>query len=266
MFQNASWQNTFPATPSTSQEGTRLTAHATAHTKGAWTTLLTTAYDTYGFDMGCSGSVSAATQTDMMLDLAWGPNQENIIVREWPCGWRGLIAVGLIMQYFPIFIPKGELVSARIQSLITVDTVDVIFNSREGGSGEPPPLFSICDPYGTVVASSQGTSHTPGNTGTESTAANIGSTLSTDYGAVMLNVHGALTQTVVSNLTYHWELVIGSLTICEWITNSTTNESIMPCVPAVPFFKSLPAGAQLKVRAECSGTAQPQDVAFFCFR
>jgi hypothetical protein len=226
---------------------------------------MTTTYDVYGFWIATNGTNAATTQTDMMLDIAIGPNQENIIVPEFLCGWRQAVNAANSPIFFPIFIPKGTLVSGRIQALITVDTADVLMFANGGASAIPGPLFSGCDAYGTSILASQGTSHTPGNSGAESTAADIGSTTSKHYGAVMLGIGGTLADTNTTTAQYHWELQIGSGTICEWWAGTNGNEYTLGPLPPVPFQVSIPSGTQLQVRAECSTTAEAQDVAFYCF-
>lgn len=266
-FQTTAWQNNFSATPSLTQWGTRLTAHATPHSKGTWATLATATYDVYGFWLGVNGSVASATRTDMMLDIGIGTagSPENIIVPEYLCGWRAVPATGGYYVYFPIFIPRGSVIQGRIQALITVDVLDVQIVLNGGGSAMPGPLFSGCDAYGTDIASSIGTSHTPGNTGAESTQASIGSTTTKHYGAVLLGLGGTLAQTTTTNIAYHWELRIGSVTVAEWFAETHTTEAQNGPWPPCPFLCSVPSGTQLQVRAEASGTALAQDVAFYCF-
>jgi hypothetical protein len=263
-FQNAIWQSNLAASPSTAW-GTRLTAHANPHEKGTYATLMTTTYDVYGFWLAAGGTNAAGTQTDMLLDIAIGGSQETVIVPEFLCGWRNTPNAAISPIYFPIFIPKGTLVSGRIQALITADTCDVLMFANGGASAMPGPLFSGCDAYGTSTAASQGTSHTPGNSGAESVAANIGSTTSKHYGAVMLGIGGTLADTNAGTAQYHWELQIGGGTICEWWSNMNGGEFTLGPIPPAPFQVSIPSGTQLQVRAECSGTAEAQDVAFYCF-
>lgn len=259
----ATWQSNLPATPLAGLPMT-LTAHATPHEKGAWVTLVSSAtYDSFGFWIVVAGSSTNATRTDMMLDVAIGPNQENIIVPEWLCGWRGNIAASPMGLYFPIFIPKGSQVSARIQALITIDAVTCLFMLNGGLSGQSGPIFRGCDALGTVPASSIGTSHTPGNTGAESTAADIGSPTTKHYGAISLMVQGTMSNTNMTAIGYHWELVIGGQTICEWYTRCDGTEATLGPFPPTPFYTSIPSGTQLQIRAEASGTAQAQDVAFY---
>jgi hypothetical protein len=263
-FQQAIWQTNLPATPATTW-GTQLTAHATPHDKGAYATLMTATYDVYGFWLGIAATSSSGAQTDMLLDVALGASQENVIIPEFLCGWRGSVAAGPPMHYFPIFIPRGTLVSGRIQALITIDTAQVLMFANGGASALPGPLFSGCDAYGTSTAASQGTSHTPGNSGAESTAADIGTTAAKHYGAVMLGVGGTLADVTSGDLSYHWELQIGAVTVAEWVTRTTSAEVTLGPFPLCPFHVSIPAGTQLQVRAECSSTAEAQDVAFYCF-
>ncbi len=265
-FHQAEWQNNLTATPDTTQWGTRLTAHATPHSKGAYATLMTTTYDVYGFWVGVSGTATTATDTDMLLDIATGAAQENIIVPEFLCGGRGPAASAApvaLFQWFPIFIPRGTIVSGRIQALITVDIADVLMIANGGASAMPGPLFSGCDAYGTTVASSSGTSHTPGNTGAESTAANVGGTATRDYGAVALG-HG-IAGTAMNTLAYHFEIQLGAVTLCEYYTGVNSLETVLGPFPPAPFHASIPFGSQLQIRGECSGIAQAQDIAFYCF-
>lgn len=256
-----------PATPSTSTFGTRLTASATAHAKGSYSQLVaSTAYDVHGLTLVIAGSGVSATRTDMMLDLAiGGAGSEVVILPELLCGWRSAPGAGPQDIFLPFFIPKGTRIAARLQSLISSDVVDVQVHLEYGCGIPVRPLFRRADAYGTTAASSTGTSHTPGNSGTESTAADVGSTLARDYGAVFFQVQGTLGTTSMTAIAYHWELRIGGATIAEWYSCSATTELVSGPFPDHPLVRNLPAGTQLQVRAEASGTAQAHDVAFYCF-
>jgi hypothetical protein len=200
----------------------------------------------------------------MLMDIAIGASQQNVIVPQLQVGWALNVASGGgRLCWIPIFIPKGVAISARIQALIASDTVSAGVWLNSGNSGLPGPLFAGCDAYGVVGASSGGTSHTPGNSGAESTAANIGSVTSKHYGAVMLSVNG--TATTTTGVAYHWELMIGGVTRAEWYTVNTTSEAVIGPMPPGPIPVSIPAGTQLQIQGECSGTAQAQEVAFHCF-
>jgi len=262
--QNAVWENNFTATPSATSIGTLLTAHATPHSKGAYAALIAaTTYDSYGFWLRAAATFASSAISDMLIDIAIGASQENVIVPTFPIGWSAAANLGANRWWFPIFIPKGSAISARIQALIADATarVDIVLNG--GTSCMPGPLFAGCDAYGIDEANSRGTIHTPGNTGSESEDANIGAVLAKHYGAVIIGVSGSSTSTSASG--YHWELTIGGITICEWYSCNYISETVHGPFPPAPFFASLPAGTQLQVQAEASSTAQDHYISFHCF-
>jgi hypothetical protein len=261
-----SWASNLVATPSTTNFATRLTANATPHAKGTYSQIVaSTAYDVHGMFVTFAGSTSSATRTDQMMDIAIGSATETVILPEFLTGWRAAQSTGPQTVFFPFFIPKGTRIAARLQSLIASDTLDVMFTLVYGSGPKPERLYTRADAYGTTAASSNGTSHTPGNSGAESTAASIGGTLSKNYCAVMLQVQGSLATTTMTNIAYHWELQIGNVTKAEWYTVSHTTEQVNGPYPNQPIHMRLPSGTQLQIRAEASGTAIAHDVAYYCF-
>lgn len=258
------WLNNLTATPSSTNNGTRITASGSTNTKGSYSTLTTATQDVFGFWLVINGTGTAATRTDMLLDIAI---DSDIIMPDLLVGWRGTMTAGPYCVYLPFYIPDGSVIRARCAAAIASDTVDVVIFLNQGFSraNVMGPLFTKADAYGITSASSQGTAHTPGNSGSESTAANIGSTLSRNYGAVMLGVGGSTGTTTMTSIAYHWELQISSTTICEWIHTSFTTEIVYGPYPSAPFYTSLPSGSQLQIRGEGSGTSIAHDVAFYCF-
>lgn len=265
IYQGGNWQTNLSATPSTSSPGTTVTASSTIHTKGNYTQLISsTTYDWYGFWLQTINTYVASSATDLLLDIAIGAaSSEQIILPNWMAGWGPTASGGARTIFVPIFIPRGTRIAARCQALITSDTVNVLVAGCVGNSGLPIPLFSNCDAYGIDTATSSGTSHTAGNTGVESTDANVGSTTSRPYGAVLLGV--ASQSSTTTAIAYHWELTIGGTTHAEWYAANTTSELVYGPFPPCPIPVSIPASIQLQVQGEASGTAQDQDVAFYCF-
>ncbi len=254
------------ATPNITTPGIRLTANATPHSKGAYGVLSASVpHDVYGITLTLAGSVASATLTHMMLDLAIGAGgSEVVIFPEYLCGFRGTMITGPQTIYLPFFIPKGTRVAARIQAVLADDTLDVMCFFHTARSRLAGPLFRRADAYGTDIATSRGTAHTPGNSGSESTDANIGSTLSRSYRAVMLGINGTTGTTTMTAIAYHWELTVGGVTLGEWYTRSHTTEEVKGPYPEGPNYVNLPVGAQLQVQAEGSGTSLAHDVAFYC--
>jgi hypothetical protein len=264
-YQGGNWQSNLTATPNTTSPGTTVTASSTIHTKGSYTQLIaSTTYDWHGFWLYACNTNVAGSATDLLLDIAiGGAGSEQIILPDWMAGWSAASNAGSRALFVPIFIPRGTRIAGRCQALIASDTVSVLLFGVPGNSGLPTPLFSNCDTYGIDAATSSGTSHTPGNSGAESTAANVGGTTSRIYGAVMLGV--ASQSATTTAIAYHWELMVGGVTLAEWYTNNTTSELVHGPWPPCPSRVSIPGSTQLQVRGEASGTAQAQDLAFYCF-
>lgn len=264
-YQGGNWQTNLSATPSTSAPGTTVTASSTIHTKGSYTQLISsTTYDWHGFWLNVSGAASNGFATDILLDIAVGAaSSEQIILPDFMVGWCQTVQSGGRGWFIPLAIPKGTRISARTQASISSDIVQVFISGNSGTSGLPRPVFSGCDAYGIDAATSSGTSHTAGGTGVESTDENVGSTTSRPYGAVLIGV--ASQSSTTTSIAYHWELTIGGVTQAEWYAANTTAEVVWGPWPPTPVLVSVPSGTQLQVRAEASGTAQAQDVAFYCF-
>jgi hypothetical protein len=257
-------ENHFAATPVTTP-GTSIVAHADIHTKGSWTELIAaTAYNAYGFWLYIAETATSGAATDALLDIGIGSaGNEVIIVPDMIAGYR-TTGNGTIV-FIPIFIPRGTRIAARCQALITADTVavHVVLQSGLAGPGSQS-MFVGCDAYGITAAASQGTAHTPGNTGTESADANIGSATSRSYGAVLLVVQSE-GDTNQSTVGLHWELTIGGVTIAEWFYRTSTTEATTGPIPAGPVRVNIPAATQLQVQAESSGAGVVYDVALYCF-
>ncbi len=262
----AAWQHNLDATPSATVPGTSVAASSSIHTKNATYTQLiaATTYDSYGFWLLLCTSQSAGADTSMLFDLAIGASTaEVVILPNMMCGFRTAVNSGVVVQFIPLFIPKGSRVSGNLQALIASDTIDCTIWLNGGGSNLQGPIFTGCDAYGVDLTDSGGTTHTPGNTGAESTDANVGVTLTRNYGGVMLGL-GFSGITMASN-GYHWELTDGTTTMCEWYSGHTTSETIQGPFPATPFLIPLALGTQLQIQAEATGTADAHDVAFYCF-
>lgn len=262
---NAGWTNNFVATPSTSTF-TTVTASATPHTKGAYSTLIaSTPHDSYGFWIAVYANQTAATDTSVLVDIALGAaaSEVDIISNYLAAARPSTIANGgPYWVRIPLFIPAGARVSARIQALIVSETLAVGISTISGRSQVNGPIFTACDTYGANTADSGGTSHTPGNTGAESTDATIG-TATRDYGAILLAL--GTTLTTINNLAYHWELTDGTTTLAEWVSYTHTAEAIIGPYPAEPIGVRIASGTAMQIQAECSGTGEAFDVALHGF-
>lgn len=268
----AAWQHNLPATPSSSAPGTTVTGSGSANTKGSYSSLIDPV--TYTSTMLCllvKGTAAATTRTDALLDIAIGPSgggSEQIILPDLLVGWRAADndCVGGIS--IPFLIPRGVRVSARAQGVQVSKTVDVICYLMGGTGAGAWPTFSGCDAYGiTSSGASNGTSITPGASGTEGSWTNVGSTTSRIYRGLMLVMQGNLADTSLTNDMYHFEVGVSSGTeiFGEWWAQGTTAEDAYT-FPSMPLWRAIPSGVQLQVRAESgSATVEPHDVGLYLF-
>lgn len=255
-------QDNFAGTPSSTTPGTLVTAHATIHTKGNYSELFSaTTLDTHLLSLMMVNTATAATATDMLLDIAIGPAaSEQPIISNLLVGWSANTAGTYKELHLPIYIPRGTRVSARCQALISADTIHVAAMLYQGASRPPWGLYTACDAIGVSTAASRGTGHTAGNTGAYSSYANIGSTTARNYKAIFAMF--SPTSTATGALIFHFDLGIGSATLARWYVTKTSGEDAR-YFPSFPFLCDIPEGTQLQTRGECSGTAESIDLAFY---
>jgi hypothetical protein len=267
MAQTASqaiWQSNLAATPGSGMSGTLITGHASQHTKGSYSQLIaSTTYDSHGFWLSVTDTVLSGSDTSLLLDIGIGASgSEVVLAPNLMAGFRPATGAGYL-AFLPLFIPRATRVAARLQGIIGGDTANVAVFLNGGSSHPRTQIYKGCDAYGIDISDSGGTAHTAGNTSSESTDANVGTTLSRDYRAVMLGT--GFSGAAANARAYHWELTDGTNTLCEWFDFINASEAIFGPFPFAPFEIPLASGTQLQIQGECSGVADARDVAFYCF-
>jgi hypothetical protein len=160
---------------------------------------------------------------------------------------------------FPVRIPAGSQVAARAHGAAAVSGRVAIH--AYGQNANPGSWWAGQRVTSIGVSGSDGTSHTPGDSGAYSSWTNFGSTLSEDCGALVFAIGSD--NATQSALTYLFEFGVGGQRIGPPIWVATNTVEVMTVAPTEPIFRSLPAGTQLQVRASCSGTAQVMRVAAY---
>ncbi len=152
------WLPNSAATDSSFQTaGTTITAHATPHTKGSWVQLVaSTPFDVTLLGVGGSANHGSNTDTSQLLDIGIGAT-EVVLIDNIPTGYSTLDRLGGQQAWFPIHIPSGTKISARMQATITVDTVDIQLFMYGKSSWTSVPVFQSIDTLGALTASSHGT-------------------------------------------------------------------------------------------------------------
>jgi hypothetical protein len=201
--------------------------------------------------MGVTGAVQGG-----LLDVGYGvaggsdPGSDVNLVPDWDVGWTGTAGASKpffpAMAFWPIFIPAGSKVWARLAASTLSDTCRVAVVLQKA-----PPFGAYMAPraiaYGEVSASSRGTVITSG-AAVYGTAVSLGST-TRDHRLWQIGLDGG-TDTTLANLgMFLVRLHIGSGTtgiIGEWMFNiDTTTEMIGGPFPPVPVYKPVPSGTEI---------------------
>ena len=150
-----------------SEFGTVVTAAGSANTKGSYSTLIaSTAYDAYGIMIEFYNTAVASTATSQLTDIALGAaSSERVVIPNLFSGNAGT-SIGAQNAgnafFFPLFIPAGSRISARMQSLIASDTVNVKVTLFQWPINGVPTIERVTA-YGVDTGDSGGVAHTPGS-------------------------------------------------------------------------------------------------------
>ena len=137
--------------------GTTVTAHATPHTQGSWVELVaSTPFDVTMIGVGGSITHSSGSDTSQLTDIGIGAT-EVVLIDNIPTGYSTLNVLAGEIAWFPVEIPSGTKISARMQALITVDVVDIRLFMYGKSSWASVPTFQSVDTIGALTASSHGT-------------------------------------------------------------------------------------------------------------
>ena len=138
-------------------DGTVITADSTSHVKGAWAEIdASVGFDVMYFQVGGDDTHINNNDTGQLMDIGVGSEgNEKVLVANIPTGYSA--CGGRSPAGFPVFIPKGTRISARIQATIASDVLEVILYLR-GGRSWMGETFQTVDTMGAKTSLSGGTS------------------------------------------------------------------------------------------------------------
>jgi hypothetical protein len=250
--------------------GTTVTASASANTYGSWAEILTAAQLTSGLDaltivvnsLSLGVSLNRAAMLEIGVDPAGGTSYTTLIANL-PIGNTGnsMIALGGTGHYhFPIRIPSGASVAARVQCAQTTAPDVRVIAIGFGSSSRPHimPVGQYSETIGATPASSSGTNFAPGNA-TWGSWASLGTTTQPLW---WWNYGFASVDNSLATSYHHYEVAFGDTTNKHLLlhfsqamsTNEYAGDMIHPNVNPHMCFAPLPAGTELFVRGQCSGT------------
>jgi len=145
-------------------------ADGTANVYGSYVECIgNTAYDTFFIEISINTIGAGATDPSALLtvgiDHAGGTTYTDVEISHLICAGAGTTAMGARYYWFPLFIPAGSAVAAKLQT--TKGTATARVGMRLYGKPSRPELVragAYVDTFGAVTATSEGTAITPGTT------------------------------------------------------------------------------------------------------
>lgn len=155
------------STTTTSSAGTTVTGSASIHTKGAWAQLFAaTSARSLGILIAIENTAASNTNTSTLLDIGQGAaGSEQVIIPDLAAGYtlNENVSNDFRAYYFPLFIPDGVRLSARLQAVTASKTANVRVHLFQRPMGAGMNWFGTrVTAYGVVAASSRGTLATSG--------------------------------------------------------------------------------------------------------
>lgn len=243
------WAHNLAATVSTSTSGTTITASGSINTKGSWTQLYSsTAANVVGMTLCPLANTTASSAVTMLIDIGiGGAGSEvvkipNLIIHN----QVGNSTIGA--SHIPIFIPKGTRIAARCQSNTASKTASLICLLEY--EGDHPAYWAAAgvETIGADTTTSTGLLLTTGAGSTFSSWTNIGSTTTRVLHAIKPFV-GVGSDSTMNNRLGYIEVGINSTTYSRWVFQTTASESAGLVFPDRFFYRTIPSGSQLQVRA-----------------
>lgn len=249
--------------------GIILTAGATVNTMGNWTVLATPANlvnDVYGiyinFNSGFASNTIRNQLVDIGVDNAGGTNYQVKIPFLMASSASPFSAIGGINYYFPLYIPSGSQVAARIQSTVANSTTRIWFKMY--GQPRRPDAIRVGSKvisFGEDTATSSGTNITVGTTAIGNYT-QVGS--ATDRSYWWWQQGYCSRDASMGTASYTFDLAAGSSTTVNkvlrqditFFTNGT--EQIFGHLPLIGAYNNVASGENIYIRGQCSGNPDTQ--------
>lgn len=253
-FANLTDQGTVTA----SSRGTQVTASGSTNTKGSFVQLVASSAVDCAAIMVELGTTNTGTAAIGGVDIAvGGAGSEQVIVNNLVYEGARLAGAGNRTYIFPCSIPAGTRISARSQSSVASDPINVevqLLPSGMDGAG-------IIDSIGFLTASSRGTSVDPGTSAnTKGSWVQLTASLANDICGFFLCFDGQA-QTTSSFSSYEMlDIGIGGagseqIIVPNYQIVKSRNSNVMAYQSVSPFIPiSIPAVTRIAIRAQSDST------------
>jgi hypothetical protein len=264
---NSLYVRSFADTRLSSTFGVTMTANNQAHSvSSTFTTLLSsTTYDTNLISIAVQNTGVNNTNTNQLLHIYIGADgAEQVLIPSIATGWAFVDNRSMKTYEFPLSIPAGSRLSAKLQAAVASDLCYVLVDLRRG----PGWAGSSVEAIGVNLASSCGTLVTAGTT-SELTGTDIGTTVN-QWSYVLPCIQGGTTDTALaSNEVVELDILTGNEVYRDlwgiWYDKNAAVEAVFKSHAPGGFYTRVPSGTTLQARIqESNATADgPYDVIIY---
>lgn len=236
--------------------GTGVPSNATTLLEGAVTELISAAnniQDSWGIEVFITATGLAATAAEAKLDLLIGGATDDVLIADLICGYA--VTPHGYRYFFPIHVPGGVRIAARLASVRTSITSQVVVWLFGGG----PPPFRVgrkVTTYGTATNGARGVAITPTASGGAASVTQIVASTTEDHFAFIPGFQPATDTTVTPAGYVNVGIGVGASTedrIGTWWFGKDTNEACTGPFPGFPSFHDVASGTRLTILASNSG-------------
>lgn len=262
----------------TALPGQTVTASATPHTKGSWTSIVTVApFDIYFLNVFLGNVAASTSVTSMLVDIGIDPaggTSYTVIIPNILCSGAAPNTIGGQSHMFPVFIPKGSQIAARCQAIVVSDTVTVGCTMIGGHNRTNPwPHRGAIQDYGTNLTDSGGTPLANAGANSKGAWVQLGADTTRRHSGLIYAAGGNVSTMSAATLLIDigvdpaggtsYGVVIPNLFLRHSNTEQVYLSNYLTGLLAI----DIPAGAAIGVRSQCSATNDNDrtDVAVYAF-
>lgn len=235
--------------------GTGLPSSATTLNYGTVTQLISAAnntQDSWGIEVTILETGASATSSEASVDILIGGATDDVLISSLLCA--NVYAGTSRSYFFPIHIPAGVRIAARLASVRTSITAQIIV-SLYGGGAPPFRIGRKVTTYGTKINNARGVAITPAASGATASATQVTASTSEDHFA--FNVGFQIVTTTVALRNYAIGIGVGASTEERmgqtWWHLADTGEKATT-FPTMCHWADVPAGTRLALLVSNSGT------------
>lgn len=242
----------------TSSFGTAVPENATTLLDGAVTELISAANnnigDIWAIEIMIWGTGVSTTASEASIDILIGGATDDVLISQLICG--STFAAAPVTYLFPLHIPTGVRIAATLASVRTGVTDPRVLVTLYGGCPAPFRVGNKVTTYGTPINNVRGQAVTPTASGGTASVTEMTASTAIEHFAFQPGFQCA-TDTSMAERHINIGIGVGANTaerIGTWWYMTSSTEQVWGRYPALPAFRSVPAGSRLTLLASNSGT------------